>query len=149
MLSLITFALISALASPAPVALADAGLPVAAEPLPEVIQIDTGTAIEDRELVGEGDRFEANGGRVYTRLVVDNPGPETALAMVWRRDGHIVQSLPVTVGQSPRWRTWSYKTLRKGDVGAWTVEVLDEEGTAIARTAFEVVAPTPTVSLNR
>ncbi len=149
MLSLITLALVTALAGPGPVVMADAGLPVAVEPLPEVIAIDTGAAIADRELVGTADRFPADGGRVYARIVVDNPGPETALAMVWRRDGRIVQSLPVTVGTSPRWRTWSYKTLRKRDVGRWTVEVLDEEGTLIARAAFEVGAPPPAVSLAR
>lgn len=127
--------------------LSDAGVSAAAEVLPEVTLIETGTTIADRELVGEGARFEANGGRVYARIVVDNPGPEAALAMVWRRDGRIVQSLPVNVGTSPRWRTWSYKTMRKHDAGKWTVEVLDAEGTAIAQAAFEVVAPTAAVSL--
>ncbi len=129
--------------------LSDAGVSPAAEILPEVTLIETGTGIADRQLVGEGARFEADGGRVYARIVVDNPGPKAALAMVWRRDGRIIQSLPVNVGTSPRWRTWSYKTLGKRDVGQWTVEVLDAEGTAIARAAFTVVAPVAAVSLAR
>lgn len=145
----IAFALIAALSCPSPAHMADAGVSDVAESLPEVTLLETGTGIADRLLVGEGARFEADDGRVYARIVVDNPGPETSLAMVWRRDGRIVQSLPVIVGTSPRWRTWSYKTMRAGDVGRWTVEVLDEEGTVIARAAFEVAAPAPTVSLAR
>lgn len=140
----------TAIAGPGAVAhLSDAGVSPAAEILPEVTLIETGTGIEDRQLVGEGARFEADGGRVYARIVVDNPGPDAALAMVWRRDGRVIQSLPVEVGTSPRWRTWSYKTMRKHDVGQWTVEVLDAEGTAIAQAAFTVVAPPAAVSLAR
>lgn len=148
MFPLIAFALVTALAGPGPVAhLADAGVPEVAESLPEVTLIETGSGISNRTLVGEGTRF-FTGGRVYARIVVDNPGPETAVAMVWRRDGRVVQSLPVTVGTSPRWRTWSYKTMRKADVGKWTVEVHDEEGTVISRAAFEVVArPEPLAAL--
>lgn len=150
MFPLIAFALITALAGPGPVAhLADAGVPEVAEALPEVTLIETGTGIANRQLVGEGARFEATGGRVYARVVIDNPGDETTVAMVWRRDGRVVQSLPVTVGHSPRWRTWSYKTMRRGDVGRWTVEVHDVEGTVIASAAFDVVAPPPVVSLAR
>lgn len=151
--SLTHLALLVALSGPGPLAdLADAGPDgpaAAAAPLPEVTAIALGSAIADRDLVGEATRFEADGGRIYARLVVDNPGPEATLTMVWRRDGHVVQSLPVTVGHSPRWRTWSYKTLREADVGRWTVEVQDAEGTPIAEAAFEVVPPPAEVSLAR
>lgn len=138
----IAFALITALAGPGAIAhLSDGGVSAPAEVLPEVTLIETGTGISNRALVGEGARFEADGGRVYTRIVVDNPGPEASMVMIWRRSGRVVQSLPVTVGTSPRWRTWSYKTMRPRDAGKWTVEVADAEGTVVARAAFTVAPP--------
>lgn len=99
--------------------------------------IATGTAIEDRALVGEASRFDLGAGRVYVWLELAATAPG-ALEMVWRRGDKIVQTVAVDVGKSRRWRTWSYRRLGRGDAGRWTVTVVDGEGRALGEAAFEV-----------
>ncbi|MCB9529929.1 MAG: DUF2914 domain-containing protein [bacterium] len=114
--------------APAP---AEAAAPIA------LSAIATGTAIEDRALVGEASRFELGAGRVYVYLELAATAPGT-LEMVWRRDDKVVQTMPVDVGKGRRWRTWSYRRLGRGDAGQWTVTVVDAEGRALGEAKFEV-----------
>lgn len=154
--------LLPAFATPGDAGLADAGLAMVGAPQPEALEAPTapadtpqpearpkveivalqvGTAVSRRVLVDPQPHVSVEAERVYAHLTVRNPGPETALRMVWRRDGKRVQDLTVDVGRSPRWRTWSYKRLRLADVGDWTVEVIDAEGAVIGRAAFTVYEP--------
>lgn len=160
--------LTAALALLMPAAVLDAGVPPAepaidsvfyvddeefgcdAEPedegLVEVVDFAIGTAVERRVLTGASDRFPLDTQRVYAHLTLESP-IETTVDVVWFRGETEVQRLTLDVGESPRWRTWSYRTLRPRDAGRWTVEVRDADGTLLDMLAFDVVDPVaPTVS---
>jgi hypothetical protein len=70
---------------------------------------------------------------------VKNTGDAQPATMVWSRDGQVRSRLTLEIGTSARWRTWSRRTLRSADVGAWRVEVQDQRGDVIHTLTFEVV----------
>jgi hypothetical protein len=71
-------------------------------------------------------------------VAVKNSGDSQPATMVWTRDGQIRSRLTLEIGSSPRWRTWSRRTMRASDVGAWRVEVQDGQGQVLHTMRFEV-----------
>lgn len=114
--------------------------------LVEIVDFAVGTGVERRVLTGASDRFPLDTQRVYAHLTLESAF-ETTVDVVWFRGETEVQRLTLAVGESPRWRTWSYRTLRPRDAGRWTVEVRDADGMLLDLLAFDVVDPVaPTVS---
>lgn len=105
---------------------------------PRVLELKACEGVEGREPVGCGERFTAQEDRVWVWTSVANQGEPTTVEMVWKKDGQERQRMSLEVGRSPGWRTWGYHTMRRGDVGAWTVEVLDAQGALLGATSFEV-----------
>ena len=64
-------------------------------------------------------------------------GEETTIRHVWYRDNEKVgeYNLPV---KGKRWRTFSKKTIKKGEAGDWRVEALDKEGRLIGSVQFRM-----------
>jgi len=62
---------------------------------------------------------------------------ETTIRHVWYRDNEKVgeYNLPV---KGKRWRTFSKKTIKKGEAGDWRVEALDKEGRLIRSVKFRM-----------
>jgi hypothetical protein len=96
-----------------------------------------GTSVENRELVGRGDRF-AEGSTVvfFTEVLGGSEGDR--ILHVWIREGDEQLSVGLSVG-GPRWRTHSRKTLHPGSAGAWAVEARDQDGQVLARAEFTCV----------
>ena len=91
--------------------------------------------IVDREPVGEGNAFPAEVGQLaaWTRIT----GAEnTVIEHVWRY-GDSEWIVPLDIG-SPRWRTWSRKTILPQWTGNWEVEIRDGEGNSLATATFTV-----------
>ena len=105
---------------------------------PRVLELQACEGLEGRAPMGCGERFTAQEDRVWVWTSVANPGEPTTVSMVWKKDGQERQRMSLEVGRSPAWRTWGYHTMRRGDVGAWTVEVLDAQGALLGATSFEV-----------
>jgi hypothetical protein len=98
-----------------------------------------GTAVAERELQGEADRFDAGAEVVFWTRV--NDGAEgDRIVHVWQREGETVFTLDLEVG-GPRWRTWSVKKLHPGSAGSWSVEARDPEGRVLARAEFVCTEP--------
>ena len=57
--------------------------------------------------------------------------------MVWTYQGNEVAEVPLRVGKSSRWRTYSSKNLA-GLAGEWQVAVRNEAGDVLTTTAFKV-----------
>jgi transcriptional regulator with XRE-family HTH domain len=93
-----------------------------------------GTAVEDRQLVGRGDRF-AEGDQVWfwTRVMGGSRGDR--IDHVWLQDGVEQARISLKLGGS-RWRTQSAKMLHAGSVGDWAVEARDDTGRVLARSDF-------------
>ena len=97
-----------------------------------------GTDVVDRELKGEGDRFE-EGTKVvfFTRVIGGADGDR--IRHVWLFEKEEIVSIGLTLGGS-HWRTFSRKTLPPGSTGAWAVEARDSEDRVLARAEFTCVA---------
>ena len=112
-------------------------------PAPElkVVEATTAHGVARRKPLRPGQAFEV-GDVAWAWIAVQNTGDKAPIRMVWRRDGVVRSRMALDVGTSHRWRTWSRKTLRSGDVGTWTVDVLGPEDTTLHTLTFEV-APAP------
>jgi hypothetical protein len=53
----------------------------------------------------------------------------------WAYQGAVVAEVPIAVG-GPRWRAYSSKNLLAGQLGEWTVSVVDESGRVVSTDSF-------------
>ncbi len=121
-------------AAPAPVAKPAPKHP----PILDVREFFVGTAVENRIPKGIAADFQTDVGRLYAFAKIENRDRPTHVVMVWSKNGKVQNRVKLNVGKSDGWRTWSTKTIRPGDEGAWDVEVLDEAGRIIETTGFNV-----------
>lgn len=99
---------------------------------PGISKYGVGTAVEDRQLVGEGSRFR-KGTQVWFWTRVDSGNSGDKIKHVWLHEGAEVATVPLELGGSS-WRTYSSKMLHLA--GGWAVEARDEVGQVLARTEF-------------
>jgi len=93
-----------------------------------------GTAVENRQLVGESDRF-TEGTTVWFWTRVEDGTSGDRIHHIWLHEGVEATSIPLKLGGSP-WRTYSNKTLRTDSAGNWAVEARDKDGRVLARRDF-------------
>jgi len=93
--------------------------------------------VADREPVSPSDQFKV-GEKVWAWVSLENLADESQVEMIWKKDGKPVFSASLSVGRSREWRTWSRRTMRADDVGAWTVEVVAPDGSVLEQLAFTV-----------
>jgi cytoskeletal protein RodZ len=103
-----------------------------------VPEFGVGTQIVNRRLTGESDRFE-EGTKVtfWTRVVGGESGEP--IRHVWLYRGAVMDTIELKLGGS-HWRTYSRKTLPRGKVGPWAVELRDADGAVRARREFTCAA---------
>jgi len=104
----------------------------------EVIEAAVGTGIEQRQLVGEADRFVV-GTRVHfwTRVVGGHAGDK--IRHVWLHNGWEAGNIELSIGAS-HWRTHSTKLLPEAMQGDWVVEARDSAGRVLAKRRFACIA---------
>ena len=61
----------------------------------------------------------------------------------WSRLGETVAQRSFDVGEGADWRVFSSKDIGREDVGAWSVQVIDDEGRVLDSVEFAVRAPAP------
>jgi len=106
-----------------------------------IVKSTTAHGVANRNPIRPGTAFQV-GEVVWAWISVANSGDKTPVTMLWQRDGVVRSRMTLDIGKSPRWRTWSRKTLRSADVGTWTIDVIDSEGMTLDILTFEV-APKP------
>jgi hypothetical protein len=94
--------------------------------------------VEKRTPLGVASEFTTDAEKVWAFIKVKNTNEPTKIRMVWKKDGKARMDVKLRVGKSKGWRTWSYRTIRKRDVGQWTVDVLTLEGDKLHTMKFEV-----------
>jgi hypothetical protein len=62
----------------------------------------------------------------------------------WSRHGETVGEQPFEVGEGADWRVYSSKAIGPEGVGAWSVQVVDEQGRVLESVDFVVRAPSQT-----
>lgn len=93
-----------------------------------------GTAVIDRELEGETDRFEEGEQAWFWTLVVEGRDGDR-INHVWLHEGEEKVSVGLSIG-GPRWRTYTRKKLYAGSAGSWVVEARALDGRVLARQEF-------------
>ena len=102
-----------------------------------ITESGVGTAVENRQLVGQSDRF-TEGTRVWFWTRVQGGTPGDRIDHVWLREGVEATHLSLEIGGSS-WRTHSIQTLFAGAAGDWAVEARDDAGRVLARSEFVCV----------
>ena len=116
-----------------------AALPVAGEESGlVVVEFGVGTAVDNRLLVGESDRFRI-GDEVWFWTRVSGGQEGDRIHHVWLKDGEEKLILGLSIGGS-HWRTWSHKMMHSGSEGEWTVEARNQDGRTLASTTFLCVS---------
>lgn len=105
--------------------------------LVSVSEMVIATDIVEREPVETGTLFSTDTPRLFCHSRIVSPEP-TTITHVWYRDGQRVAEVPLTIGASASWRTWSSKAMSPSLPAPWRVEILAEDGTLLAQTDFSV-----------
>jgi len=117
---------------------ADRPVPVTSKPATlRIEEYGVGTAVKQRRLVGESDRF-VEGTKVWFWTRVDGGKAGDRVEHVWLEDGKPTTRIPLKIGGSS-WRTYSAKTLPAGSSRSWAVEARDAKGHVLARREFASV----------
>ena len=125
----------AALAGAGAVLLSLAALPAMAESSVVVRDFVLSRAIENREPVDATDAFRTDDGKAVAFARIHNNGAPTSVRFVWHHGDRNHAVVPVTVGTSPGWRTWSSVNLRPGH---WRVALVDASGEVLLEKAFTV-----------
>ena len=96
--------------------------------------------IHDWEPISDTDSFHVMDGEAFAFARIQNTGDPTTVSFVWEYGKTHYATIPVNVGTSPGWRTWSTAKLRSGN---WRVKLLDADGEVLLEKAF-TVEPTST-----
>ena len=110
-----------------------------------VVEATLARGVSERQPIGPTHHFSV-GEVAWAWVAMGNRGEEASMTMLWFRDDALRSRLDLKVGTSPRWRTWSRRTLRSSDIGRWRVEVQSAEGEVLHTLRFEVSAPSKDLS---
>ncbi len=112
-----------------------ASLPAMAEGSIVVRNFVLSQGIHDREPISDTDSFHVMDGKAFAFARIQNTGDPTMVSFVWEYGTTHYATIPVNVGPSPGWRTWSAAKLRSGH---WRVKLVDAEGEVLLEKAFTV-----------
>lgn len=102
-----------------------------------VERLVVGSDVVDREPVGVSDTFPASQEMVYCYLEAKYITEDTTVSFVWFYEDEEVARVTLSLGEGPRWRTWSSKKIA-GRTGQWKVELRDLAGTPVESVTFTV-----------
>jgi hypothetical protein len=81
------------------------------------------------------DGFSADTDVGFAFVRISNSGDPTQVKVVWSRNGVEQGAVPLNVGTSSGWRTWSSTNLQPGN---WRVQVVDANGGVLSQKDFTV-----------
>jgi len=94
------------------------------EAVPSVEAAATGTGVEELTPLGVAESFPPSVGKVYCYSKIVN-GEGTTILHRWYYKGEVIADVSLAIG-SPRYRTYSYKTILPHQTGEWKVEIISE-----------------------
>jgi hypothetical protein len=127
----------AALAGASFVAINLAALPAVAEGSIVVRNFVLSHGVHDREPISDTESFNVGDGKAFAFARIQNTGEPTMVSFVWEYGDTTHATVPVNVGASSGWRTWSTAKLRSGD---WRVKLVDAQGEVLLEKAFTVEA---------
>jgi hypothetical protein len=112
-----------------------AALPAAADGKVVVRDLVLTHNVDERMPTDSVDGFAAETDVGFAFVRVSNGGDPTQVKMVWSRNGVEQGSVPLNVGTSSSWRTWSRVSLQPGN---WRVQVVNADGSVLSQREFSV-----------
>lgn len=103
----------------------------------EVARLVVCADVQDRSPVDIRDVFPAETQRVFCFLEARDIQTTTDVKMVWYHEESELARVSLTVGQGPRWRTYSSKQIM-GRSGNWKVYLLDSADNTLASVQFAI-----------
>jgi len=100
-----------------------------------VVDFVVARQIVEREPVEVSETFSVADGSAYAFARIANDGEPTALSFIWLHRDAVYAAVEMTIGTSPRWRTWSSAELTPGP---WRVQLVGSDGLIIAENSFTV-----------
>ena len=100
-----------------------------------VVDFVVAREIVDREPVEVSETFSSADGDAYAFARIANDGEPIELSFVWLHRDAVYAAVEMTIGTSPRWRTWSSAELQPGP---WRVQLVGSDGLIIAENSFTV-----------
>ena len=94
-------------------------------------------SIEDREPQEAAEKLPNDLEKVYCFTVIVNAGAETHVVHKWYHGDKLMAEVTLKA-EGEYWRTWSSKRMLESWTGAWRVDILDENGTVLISTPFEL-----------
>lgn len=93
--------------------------------------------VENREPEYIGTTFGKDIELVYCHTVVERAQDSTSIRHVWYFGDEEMASVPLKVGKSARWRTWSSKIILPRWTGDWRVDIVSEHGRILRSVRFK------------
>jgi hypothetical protein len=116
------------------------GMVFAVAAIASTVQVESSAIGEDvvnREVVSQGDSFSASVGKLYCFSKIANLENYTEVVHAWYYGSE--QRARVTLNVNPpAWRTYSSKIIQAHEIGAWRVEILDQDGNLLETVRFQV-----------
>jgi hypothetical protein len=105
------------------------------------VQVENAAIGEDvvnHEVVSQGDSFSASVGKLYCFSKITNIENPTKVVHVWYYGSEQRARVALNVNP-PAWRTYSSKIIQAQEIGAWRVEILDQDGNLLETVRFQVM----------
>ena len=102
----------------------------------KVNRLSIAREVRHRRPLGVSSRFSSQVERIWGYIEVQNEAEHQWVWMEWWHDDQRRSRLRVRIGQSKRWRTWSWQRMRPRDIGLWEVKVLSSTLEELARAQF-------------
>lgn len=88
-----------------------------------------------RKPVNTRREFPVTLSRVYCYSGIRNALSERTILYEWYFQDKYIDTIPIKIGRSVHWRSWTYKTITEAQVGEWFVVLRDE----ISHTALDTI----------
>lgn len=111
-------------------------VPAAAEDV-DIVEARICEGISEREPVAPGDVFPCDINQVFCFSRV-KASESTEIKHIWYCNGEPVAEIPLSIGVSSGWRTFSSKNISTMDKGNWKVEIVSAGGTPMKTIQFIV-----------
>lgn len=93
---------------------------------------------ETRTAVGSGENFPNNINRLYCFSSIRNMTEKQEIIHNWYYGDQMISSVPMIIGWSYNWRTWSYQTILPKNTGLWSVTIVDSQNRELVRIQFTI-----------
>ncbi|MDP6032826.1 MAG: DUF2914 domain-containing protein [Candidatus Marinimicrobia bacterium] len=104
-----------------------------------VLSMTVGTGIINRRIENPDSLFSVDTKKIYCLTGIHNQNDSKVIYHKWFQDGILRSKIPLNIGRSYQWRTWSYISINKQKIGKWKIIVEDSSGVRYDSLSFLIV----------